>query len=100
MRKKSLGKASRLEVKRSVTTTQEMLIPHDLNSSYLYSSFTNRPAIRQQRNGRQAIKHTFQLLLWFAALTTFFATQHALLHSDPMKTAAPVAAARPDSTPL
>jgi hypothetical protein len=73
MKKRSQGKARRLE-RRNV---QVAAISQNDSIYQLYSRF----GANGQRSGKETLKQTMLLLLWFAVLTTFIAMQNALLHT-------------------
>jgi hypothetical protein len=77
MRKRSQGKA-----RREVQTQAEALIPSHDSLYQLYSNL--RGSSDQRGSAKEVAKHMVLLALWFAALTTFFCTQSALLHSPMM----------------
>jgi hypothetical protein len=81
MKKRSPGKAKRL-IDSRLNQAQVLQFPDNLNRTYeIYSSFRSGSLFHERKSLKDVIGHALQLMLWFAVLTTFFASQRALLHA-------------------
>lgn len=88
MRKRSQGKAKRPE--RRLVQSELLLLPYDSNSTYdVYASFRSG-SLNAPQSAKDVLKHSVQLVLWFALLTTFLATQRALSHAQGVHATAPL----------